>query len=157
MPIGSNAEYYQQPVNTDHIDGVMVHADIIVMTPDEDLMPIYGTEYRWTSETNQTTRCIKYNDNVLMRLPIPGDFEVSPDTWDVYGMITEWGPDGRFIDQFKKDWGFSFKPDGHDNPWARDMDRIFTNLHVVVNNGPSSVGGGGQPLMPLAPELSENQ
>jgi hypothetical protein len=74
MPIGSGAEYYPQPVNPDHIDGVMVDADIIVMTPDEDLMPVYGTEYRWSSETNQTTRCIRYNDKVHIRLPIPDDY-----------------------------------------------------------------------------------
>ncbi|MEL7339010.1 MAG: T9SS type A sorting domain-containing protein, partial [Bacteroidota bacterium] len=36
-------------------------------------------------------------------------------------------------------------------PWARDMDRIFLNLHIVDNNVPGNRGGGGQPLMPLAP------
>jgi hypothetical protein len=39
------------------------------------------------------------------------------------------------------------------NPWARDMDRIFLNLHVVDNNSGSSIGGGGQPLMLLAPDF----
>jgi hypothetical protein len=85
-----------------------------------------------------------------------GAYVVDDTAWDVYGIITEWGPDGRFIDQFEEDWGFSMNPDSKDNSWARDMDRIFTNLHVVVNNSPNSVGGGGDPLVPLAPKLDPN-
>lgn len=38
-------------------------------------------------------------------------------------------------------------------PFTRDMDKIFTRLAVVDNNGPASIGGGGTPLQPLAPPL----
>jgi hypothetical protein len=41
------------------------------------------------------------------------------------------------------------------SPWARDMDKIFLNLHIVVNNTPETIGGGGEPRVPLAPELIE--
>jgi hypothetical protein len=34
-----------------------------------------------------------------------------------------------------------------------DMKRIIDAAHVVVNNGPSSIGGGGTPRRPLLPEL----
>lgn len=34
-----------------------------------------------------------------------------------------------------------------------DLLSIFQNLHAVTNNGPESIGGGGTPLAPLAPEI----
>lgn len=82
-----------------------------------------------------------------------GAYIVDDTAWDVYAIITEWGPQGRFTDQFEKDWGFSMIQESKNNPWARDMDRIFLNLHVVDNNSGSSIGGGGQPLMLLAPDF----
>lgn len=83
-----------------------------------------------------------------------GAYVVDDTAWDVYAIITEWSPDGRFSDEFEKNWGFPFNIDGKDTPWGRDIDRIFTNLHVVDNNGPDSKGGGGEPVAPPAPELS---
>lgn len=80
-----------------------------------------------------------------------GAYLVDNTAWDVYAIITEWSPEGRFKDEFQKNWGFSFKPSSKDTPWSRDMDRIFLNLHVVDNNSPDSIGGGGEPGMPLAP------
>ena len=64
-------------------------------------------------------------------------------------------PAGRVTDEFERAWNFEIDPGGRDNPWARDMDRIFTNLHVVVNNGLDRVGGGGRPRAPRAEPLSE--
>jgi hypothetical protein len=80
-----------------------------------------------------------------------GAYIVDDTGWDVYAIITEWGPDGRFQDEFKKNWGFSMAPNSKNTPWSRDMDRIFLNLHVVNNNNASNIGGGGTPRMPLAP------
>ncbi len=77
--------------------------------------------------------------------------------WDVYAIITEWGPDGRFDDEFSKSWGFSMKQSSKDTPWSRDMDRIFLNLHVVDNNTASTPGGGGKPRKPLAPPFTEQK
>ncbi len=84
-----------------------------------------------------------------------GAYIVDDTAWDVYAIITEWGPAGRFDEQFEDDWGFSMKQQSKNTPWARDMDRIFLNLHVVDNNSESSIGGGGKPLAPLAPPLAE--
>jgi hypothetical protein len=82
-----------------------------------------------------------------------GAYVVDDTAWDVYALVTEWGPAGRVTDEFERVWGFEINPRGRDNPWARDMDRIFTNLHVVVNNAPDRVGGGGQPRAPRAKPL----
>jgi len=39
------------------------------------------------------------------------------------------------------------------DPLYDDLLVIFQQLHVVANNGPASVGGGGRPMVPLAPPL----
>ncbi|HCE56786.1 MAG TPA: hypothetical protein DER09_03055 [Prolixibacteraceae bacterium] len=82
-----------------------------------------------------------------------GAYVVDDTGWDVYAIVTQWSPEGRFTTEFEKEWGFSFTPQSKNTPWARDMDRIFLNLHVVDNNSKNSIGGGGVPRMPLAPEF----
>ena len=57
--------------------------------------------------------------------------------------------------QFKADWNLDLEQRVNGNtPWSRDMQRLVTALSVVDNNGPATVGGGGQPLQPLAPPLT---
>jgi hypothetical protein len=80
---------------------------------------------------------------------------------DTYGPGMAWsienGPDGSIASQFKSDWGYSFErylgagisPD----PWMRDQQRLMQLLQVVNNNGPTTIGGGGTPLQPLAAPL----
>ena len=79
-----------------------------------------------------------------------GAYLVDDTAWDVWAIVTEWGPDGRFATEFRKDWGFSFST-GVNTAFGRDMIKIFTNLHVVTNNTAQSIGGGGTPRVPLAP------
>jgi hypothetical protein len=67
---------------------------------------------------------------------------------------TETGPDGSLRTQFKADWGYEMAQRVNDKtPWMRDMQRLVTALSVVNNNSPTSIGGGGVPLQPLAPPL----
>lgn len=80
-----------------------------------------------------------------------GAYLVDDTAWDVYAIETEWSPEGRFTVDFEKNWGFSMKEKRKDTPWARDMDRIFLNLHVVDNNLPETTGGGGKTRQPKAP------
>lgn len=77
--------------------------------------------------------------------------------WDVYAIVTEWGPDGRVEEEVKKHWGYGISQDSKDTDFSKDMDRIFLNLHVIANNGPNSIGGGGQPRAPLAPPFQEEE
>jgi hypothetical protein len=84
-----------------------------------------------------------------------GAYIVDDTAWDVYAIVTEWGPDGRVADEFEKKWGFSMKQSSKETPWSRDMDRIFMNLHIVVNNSPQNIGGGGKTRVPMAVELDE--
>ena len=48
---------------------------------------------------------------------------------------------------------FNLSLDTSGGPWYDDLLAIFRALHVVVNNGNGTVGGGGRPLTPLAPPL----
>ena len=64
------------------------------------------------------------------------------------------GPDGSLRDQFKTDFGMNLEQRVRDNTaWSRDMQRLIQALYLVDNNGPTSIGGGGTPLQPLAQVL----
>ena len=74
-----------------------------------------------------------------------------------YNIATEEGPNGSFLAQFEADWKFKFAGRVFFNtPWVRDIQRLFSNLHVVSNNGPESIGGGGTPRQPLAVPFSSH-
>jgi hypothetical protein len=92
-----------------------------------------------------------------------GGYVVDDTAWDVYAFATEWGPDGRVVDEFRQTWGFALEASFKSTcaavtpkcQWAQDMADIFTHLHVVGNNGPQSIGGGGTARQPLAPPFAE--
>ena len=66
----------------------------------------------------------------------------------------ETGPNGSLRNQFSADFGMALEQRVNDNtPWSRDMQRLIQALYLVANNGPTSIGGGGTPLQPLAPAL----
>jgi hypothetical protein len=82
---------------------------------------------------------------------------VVDDTYrDAWALITSWEANGRFAEEFKKGWGYSFATTGIDNEWARDVEKIFKNLYVIDNNAPKSIGGGGKPRRPLAPPFNKS-
>lgn len=71
-----------------------------------------------------------------------------------FDLDSETGPNGSFRKQFQEDWGYDIVQRVRGNtPWMRDVQRIWTMLNVVANNGPASIGGGGVPLQPLAKPL----
>jgi hypothetical protein len=41
------------------------------------------------------------------------------------------------------------------SPFYYDLVAIFQALHVVTNNAPGSIGGGGKPIGPIAPPLCD--
>lgn len=88
-----------------------------------------------------------------------GAYVVDDTGWDVFAFTCEWGPAGRFTEEFRKNWGWEFidysKGDDETgwSDWARDIRTIFTNLQIVVNNADTARGGGGEPRVPLAPAL----
>src|SRR5712691_4880602 len=91
-----------------------------------------------------------------------GAYVVDDTAWPVYGIETEFSPQGHVEDEFQAAWGFAINPAGTDVPWARDMARIFGAVDVVDNwdanawqavsasNGTEGAGGGA-PRVPWAP------
>lgn len=72
-----------------------------------------------------------------------------------FAINVEDGSAGSKAVEFKNDWGFEMLAKLNDNtPWMRDMQRLVKALQVVNNNTPTSIGGGGTPRQPLAPELT---
>jgi hypothetical protein len=60
-------------------------------------------------------------------------------------LCTEYG----FGDGFEASYGFQFNQTS--GAFKEDMTRIFQALHIVLNNQPDTIGGGGTPIRPLAP------
>ncbi len=68
--------------------------------------------------------------------------------WDVWDLIVE-----RDVEvEFQEAFGISMS----DKLWRDDVNKLMQSLYVVVNNGPESVGGGGEPLQPLAPGFGDS-
>jgi hypothetical protein len=82
-----------------------------------------------------------------------GAYIVDSNGGPAYYLNVEDGPDGSKPAEFESDYeGLSMRARVRDNTkWTRDLQRIFPLLHVVDNNSPTSIGGGGTPRQPLAP------
>jgi hypothetical protein len=79
-----------------------------------------------------------------------GGYVVDDTAWDAYGISVEWSPDGRFTDEFVKNWGFNFSTNSLSS-FGKDMIKIYSKLSVVDNNTARNVGGGGINRAPMAP------
>jgi hypothetical protein len=82
-----------------------------------------------------------------------GAYVVDDSAWDCLYFTTEWGPDGRFRDEFAKNWGFPWNSSNAN--FKGDIQKIWENLHVVVNNSEATPGGGGKPRQALAPPFQK--
>ena len=79
--------------------------------------------------------------------------------WDAINIETEYSygdssvncPTGRATCQFQTLWGYTMNPSPNSGlPFGQDIATICNNLYVITNNSPTSIGGGGTPLQPLA-------
>ena len=86
-----------------------------------------------------------------------GGYVVDGTGWDVFAIETEWGPNGRFRDIFKQNWGYDFvlsMSQSTSTIWGRDIVKIYKALNIVTNNTSSTIGGGGSPRQALAPAFT---
>ncbi len=44
-----------------------------------------------------------------------------------------------------------------EGPYFRDVNKLFENMHAIVNNAPGNIGGGGKPIAPFAPGLERDK
>eukprot|EP00911_Craspedida_sp_UC1_P002295 UC1_evm2s1736 len=59
--------------------------------------------------------------------------------------------EGGAVDAVRAEYGFNITTQM--GPWYNDLTLLFQSLHIVTNNGPHSVGGGGAPRQPALPEI----
>ena len=78
-----------------------------------------------------------------------GAYVVDDTAFDAHALALEIGAKEEFEDYY----GFGFE--GTDGAFFADVMALFGTLAVVDNNGPESIGGGGEPLVPLAPPVTE--
>ena len=81
-----------------------------------------------------------------------GGYIVDDTAWNDFAFCTEINPNSSVRAQFFADYNYQIDAGG--TPFFADMNTIFTVLEVVNNNGPSSIGGGGTPRVPLAPAVA---
>ena len=66
--------------------------------------------------------------------------------WDTWDIIVERDAELEFEDFF----GFSMSG----VTWKNELNKLMKALSVVTNNLPDQIGGGGEPLQPIAPKFS---
>ena len=96
-----------------------------------------------------------------------GGYIVDSSGWSIYNFVTEHSPDGSVYQEFARVWGYSLNAGVGANGWARDLDKIFTNLYVVdswdkatwqtVSASNGTIGAGlGTPRVPWAPDFGQS-
>ncbi len=65
--------------------------------------------------------------------------------YDVWDIIVE-----RNVEiEFENEFGFSMTSD----LWRSEINKLMKALHIITNNNPDTIGGGGTLLQPLAPDF----
>ncbi|MCI9545732.1 MAG: hypothetical protein HFH60_03445 [Lachnospiraceae bacterium] len=76
-----------------------------------------------------------------------GAYVVDDSAWDCYALSVE----NTVVDEVKEKYGISLT--GDSGAYFEDIQKMIENLHIVTNNTKDSIGGGGTPVKPLAPDL----
>lgn len=76
-----------------------------------------------------------------------GAYIVDDSAWDCYALSVE----NTVVDEVKEKYGISLS--GDSGAYFEDIQKMIENLHIVTNNTKDSIGGGGTPVKPLAPDL----
>lgn len=74
-----------------------------------------------------------------------GTYFTEDAAWDTWDLVVERGVGVEFEATF----GYSMSSD----TWRAEVNKLMQALRVIANNKPNSIGGGGEPLQPLAPAL----
>ena len=83
-----------------------------------------------------------------------GCYPVNDTARSVYALVTEIGPAGNVETEFAGLYSMPMVSGLRDTAWAQDIETIFGALQAITNNSPSTIGGGGTPIVPLSPSLN---
>ena len=79
-----------------------------------------------------------------------GCYIADDSAWDCYAFSAEAG----VSQEVEAKYGYSLVSNsGWNNDYYKDAMKLITNLYIVTNNTPNSIGGGGTPCKPLAPDF----
>ena len=79
-----------------------------------------------------------------------GCYIVDDSATDTY----DWSVQSGVAEEVKAKYGFDLRSTrNQNNDYYQDSMKMFQNLYVVTNNSPTSIGGGGTPCKPLAPDF----
>lgn len=67
--------------------------------------------------------------------------------WDAHYLAVENG----VPEEFRQKYGYSFE--GNSGKFYDDLMKLFQTLHILDNNQPQNIGGGGKRRAPLAPSI----
>lgn len=76
-----------------------------------------------------------------------GAYIVDDSHWDAYYFAVE----NNVPEEFRKKYGYDFE--GNNNKFYEDAMKLFQALHIVDNNRPNNIGGGGKRRVALAPAI----
>ncbi|NHC36655.1 hypothetical protein [Scytonema millei] len=76
-----------------------------------------------------------------------GAYIVDDAYWDAYYLAVEQG----VPEEFRARYGYSFE--GRSGAFYDDMMKLMSALHIIDNNRPDNIGGGGRLRAPLAPPI----
>ncbi len=76
---------------------------------------------------------------------------VADDTgWDVTVFNLQEGVE----EEFEQIYGYKFNTNDRNSKWFQEYYSLIESLHLVTNNSPSAIGGGGSRRVPLAPPFA---
>ncbi|MGB7444908.1 MAG: hypothetical protein WA919_27890 [Coleofasciculaceae cyanobacterium] len=76
-----------------------------------------------------------------------GGYIVDDTAWENHAIAVE----KEVVEEFFSAYGYTFA--SNSGAFYEDVNKLFQALHIVNNNGPNSIGGGGTPRQPLAPPI----
>ena len=95
---------------------------------------------------------------IIAQAAIDYGFIVGDDTtWNNWALWSEQNDRGSVVKEFAGLWpqyaGFSMDGNRQSDPFYLDMVDIMTAIQIVTNDSPDSMGGGGIPRKPAAPQI----
>jgi hypothetical protein len=81
-----------------------------------------------------------------------GAYIVDDSAWNCYALSATYGVN----EEVRQKYGYPFNGvSNNPNPIYNDMQKIIRALCIITNNSSTSVGGGGIPCQPLAPDFAQ--
>ncbi len=78
-----------------------------------------------------------------------GCYIADDSAWDCYA----WSAEHCVKDEVMAKYGINLNTSDPNDAYHQDVIKLVKSLYMVINNSPNSIGGGGMPCKPLAPDF----